>query len=275
MIEQLFYQIVHSHSILDAIVSMLSSMHLYILIILIIAFCFNRQAGLQLFSLVTFSLYLSTVLHHFHFLEQDRSETATHLIPNINTHLLVLSVFFCYLIPAISKRLFTIVSLLFLILMSFIHVLYYEFAIWDISITISIGIFIVFTFYRSLDWLGAIPEQLKLMLIFIIPFCLFLLSFENGYLVGLLFALMLGIHVEKLKLSSQILQGFYKKLFAFFIGLSGMYIIDFIFHSIPQTTLTQIAQGVASGIWLTYFAPLLLVKLHVYERFQLKIRKLG
>lgn len=255
----------------NALITILSSMNLYFLLILMIAFSFNRTAGLQLLLLVAFSVYLSNFLEHFYFLEQS-SHSNFNLMPHIHSHLLVLSVFFLYLIPAVSKRLFTIVSLLFIFLNIVIHIYHFNHVPWDIVLTVVLALFIVFTFYRSLDWVGAIPEQLKLMLIFLIPLCLFLLSIENAYVVGLMFSIMFGMHLEQLKLGSMISNSLSKKAIAFLIGIIGYSLIQLIFFYINHVPSTLLIKGIIVGFWLAFFAPIILIKLHVYERFQPTIK---
>lgn len=247
-------------------VAILTSVNVYFFLILIITFSLNRQAGLQLFLLVTFSLYLSYLSAQLHFLEQTSEDTFI-LMPLININILVVSVFFFYLIPVVAKKAFTFMGVLFISLASIVYWNYYEFATWDLVFTVTLGLFIVYTFYRSLDWIGSLPEKLKLMLIFFVSLCLILLSVESGYLVGFMFSLMFAMHLEQLKIGSKLIRSFSKSFTAFVIGATVYYLLQYIFYSFVNAPFSHLVQGVIVGFWLGYFAPFLFVKWRLYEPF--------
>ncbi|WP_096201215.1 phosphatase PAP2 family protein [Bacillus sp. FJAT-45350] len=240
-----------------------SSSYFYFLAIPFLFWTVDKHAGFRLLYLFMFSVYLNNILKDI--FKVDRPDTSIDGYSMPSGHAQATTVFWGFLIPFLSKKFFTFVAISVIALISFSRV--YTNAHWtlDIVVGISIGIFLVYASYRALDWIGAMPDIYKLVLAIILPIALWLLSPEDSYYAGLLLGGGVGYFFEILKCRMILPTSYLRRGAAFLIGIIGLVMIERIGTILSGNLFIELLFSTLLGLWITLIAPLLFVKIRLYN----------
>ena len=226
----------------------------------------NKRVGFQVLYLTIFSMTIAHIitLHFPYFYSNDELVPFTH--PNIQA----LMTFFAFFIPLARHRRDVVLCLMPPAIISILLVILTATPIFSIVGGLLIGGFIVFTFYRTLEWVGGMPEFYLLVSSMLLPLFLAAILYPvELYLLypGVLLGTGIGVTLETLKTKFNIQRNPPQKRFlAFFIGSAGL----FIFYGTDQLIKTWIplpdmTLGLVLGLWITFILPVLLQLFKVYD----------
>lgn len=256
------------HPIIDTLVTILSfisNKKIYFVIIPLIFWCVHKQIGFTLLYLQVGSLYLNEVLKDLVMLERPpNSSESGYSFPSGHTQ--AAATFWGFLAVNVKKRIFTILSLLLVLLIGLSRI--YIGAHWYIDIigAIIISLFLIFMTVRTLDWFGAMPDLIKLLVAIFLPLALLAFSIESTWTCGLLLGAGVGYLLEQIKNRMEISSSFSKKAFAFIVGMLGVFAITSMEDLLPQSSIVEFILAIGLGLWITFIAPLLFVSLSIYKR---------
>ncbi|MFA9559418.1 hypothetical protein ACERII_19090 [Evansella sp. AB-rgal1] len=255
-------------NVLDQILYIPSELLVFALLLLVggIYSTRHRQTGLQVFYLSLFSLSIAYIITlYFPFIyTNDKLVPITH--PNVQ---LVVTVF-SFFIPLARTRfqlmmcfLPPVIFCLYLLSYSSTHIL-------SIVGGILIGGFIIYTFYRTLDWIGGMPEPYLIISAILLPIFLAAIIFPNEQLLlypGILLGTGLGAILEVIKVRMDERNTTFNKMVSYTIAAGGVVLFYgteyFIGAWIP---FTKISIGIILGLWITFVVPFLLVSFRIFRK---------
>ncbi|ADU29957.1 hypothetical protein [Evansella cellulosilytica] len=128
---------------------------------------------------------------------------------------------------------------------------------------IIIGGFLVYTFYRTLDWIEGMPERLLLLFSIIFPLFLAIIIFpniEHLFYPGILLGSAIGITVETLKVKvNNIPRSTTRMLFSVSLGTIGLIILYLMYmYTSSFIPMQEWISGLVIGIWVTLIVPYIL-----------------
>ncbi|WP_078597087.1 hypothetical protein [Evansella clarkii] len=226
----------------------------------------NKATGFQVLFLTVFSMSIAHIitLHIPYFHAGDELLPFTH--PNIQA----VTTFFAFFIPLARNKTDVVLCMIPPALFSIMLLILTDTTAFSIAGGVLIGGFIVYTFYRSLDWIGGMPELYLIIFSILLPLFLAAILYPVNELLiypGILLGTGIGVTLESIKIKMDISRNSPRKRFiAFFIGSAGIllfYGTDLLFNAwvpLPEMTL-----GIALGLWITILVPVLLILLKVYK----------
>lgn len=256
------------HPVLDffmTIISIISHKTFYFLVIPFIYWCVHKQIGFALLYLQVSSMYINEVLKETIMLERPfYSKENGFSFPSGHTQ--AATTFWGYLIPIVSKRIFTIIAIMMIVIVSFSRL--YVGAHWPIDVigAIFIATFLIYMTLRTFDWIGSMPDFIKLILSIGLPIAFLIFSPENAWYSGFLLGAGIGYLLEQIKNRMEISRHVSKKLLAYFIGMLGVFAIVSMEKMLPNSFIFELLLSGGLGLWITYIAPILFVNLSIYER---------
>ncbi|MDQ0299594.1 hypothetical protein J2S78_002014 [Salibacterium salarium] len=235
----------------------------FLTVIALIYWNVDKHIGVKLFIVVTLTVYIHGLIKNtFSPIPAESSFTFSFPAREVQAA----TSFFGYLIPEISKRGFTVLSSLFLLVISIITLLYGDRSLQDVIMGILIGIFIVYAVYRSMEWMGSVPEPIILSISLVLPSSLLLLFPEGAPYAGFLLGSGIGFSFEKMKGRIVPPHHTQNKIIMAILGLFGLVIIAYARTWMPSTTLIEFLHAALIGCWITYINPLLSIKLRLTHR---------
>ena len=251
--------------LLTTIINLISHDYFYIIISAILFWAFHKQIGFMLIYLVTGSMYTHILLNDlFNITGPSSSNIQEYSFPNGPTQ--ITTTFLGYTATLFSRKPYTILALILILLTAFIqlHIGFH----WPIDIfgALLIGSFLVYLANRTQDWIGSMPDLTKLILAIALPMALMFLSPISDLYSGLLLGLGLGYLLEQIKIRMVIANQPTKKLLACVIGLMGVVGIYYIGLLLPDLFLVQFLHATLLGVWITLIAPMLFVSLSIYRQ---------
>lgn len=248
------------HPALDFFTSLfltISNHHVYYVVLPLIFWCINKQLGFILLYLHASSMYL------FHLL---KSFFSLNLALSSYPYTLTATTFWGYLLVHVQKRLFTIIAAFLMLLIAFCHL--YVSAHWptDIVGAAIISLFLIFLTVRTFDWFGSLSDIMKLVLCVLMPLFLLAISPEQAQHAGFLLGAGIGYYLEQIKNRMEISPALAKKTLAYIVGMLGVIAISSLKNYLPVSLFTDFLIEASVGVWITYVAPMLFIRLSLYRQ---------
>ncbi|SDH34766.1 hypothetical protein [Alteribacillus bidgolensis] len=239
----------------------------YLTIIALVFWTIDKNIGFNLLVIFSISVYINGFLQ-FTIPSAETSELSSgsfeFIFPPKEVQLA--SAFWGFLIPEISDRRYTALACSIIFFTSFVSLLYGERSIQDIIVAILLGIFVVYIVYRSMDWIGSVPEPIIFSFSLVLPSSLLLLFPEGAHYAGLLLGGGVGYSFELIKNRMIFSKHLWKKAAAAATGLVGLLLIVYLESLLSQTTLLQFLHTAFIGLWITLLLPMLSIKLGLHEQ---------
>ena len=224
----------------------------------------QTSLGYRLIYILTMSIFTYYLLQLLH----DHHEFSLLFSFFLSPNLLIVTATIIYwmILAEITKQrtrifftacFFTVLALTFIFMLPLLHVGY----------SFLLGSFIIFTANQTEQWLYQAPDLLKLILALTIPLVFFLLVInkETAIFCGFLIGTGIGYQLEQIKVRMVIPTKIQKKLLSTIIGLTGILVIIGTLFYIKAYSITFIfLQSLLLGLWVTWFAPFLFVKLNIF-----------
>ncbi|MBU9712220.1 hypothetical protein [Evansella tamaricis] len=228
---------------------------------------YDKRIGFQLLYLTLLSISLAhVIILYFPYLY-----TVDALLPVIHPQVQVTMTFFAFFIPLTRNRLQIFFCLVPPVAMSLSLVVFWGTPVFSIVGSIFLGGFIIYTFYRTLDWIGSMPEPYLITFSIIIPVFLAALIYPSEtYLIypGILLGTGIGAAWEAFKVRMSVPEEHsYKKVIALLVGGTGLmlfYGLDQLIY--PWIPIPHMASGLFLGLWISFIVPLLLTGLKLYQK---------
>lgn len=226
----------------------------------------HKRLGFQIFYVTLLSLTIAFVLVMQLPYIYTRSDTI--LITNPLTQ--SITTFFLLFIPLVKNRVQLIICVL-IPLGTGVYLLLQDISLISLLNALLIGAFIVYAYYRSLDWLSGVPESYLISLAVLLPVFLGGILYPNFsfmFLPGLMLGIGVGIMMELLKIQVDISKlTFYQRIATIFIGSTGILLLIFFNDLIGNITVfDNLIFGCLLGIWMTLIVPMLLVAINIYPK---------
>lgn len=227
----------------------------------------SKRMGFQILFLTVLSLSFGIIITmYFPYLyTDDRQLPLTH--PHIQASMTLFSIF----IPLVKKRTEVVLCLVPPLMISISYLFFQQTPVFSIVGGILIGGFISYMYYRSLDWMGAMPEPYLFAFAIIIPlFIAGLIYPASDFLVlpGILLGAGTGVTLEQFKVRAWVgSSNVTAKLLSLSLGIFGLVMGYMLFSYISlELPLSYMGAGLAAGLWITFFVPLLLLSTKLYEQ---------
>ncbi|MCE7794311.1 hypothetical protein K8O68_18180 [Salipaludibacillus sp. CUR1] len=233
----------------------------------VIYWTLSKRLGFQVLYLTVLSLSFGFIITmYFPYLYTEEQ-----LLPLTHPHIQASMTLFSFFIPLVKRRVEVMLCLFPPLVISVSYLFIQNTPVFSIVGGILIGGFISYMYYRSLDWMGAMPEPYLFAFSIILPLFLGGLIYpETGFLLlpGILLGAGTGVTLEQFKVRAKIKPGnMTAKLLSLLLGgfglVMGYLIYSFGPFNFPFMTLVA---GIFAGLWLTFFVPLLLLVTKVYEQ---------
>jgi len=226
----------------------------------------SKRLGFQILYLTILSLSFGYIITMYfpYLLTEDE------LLPLTHPHIQASMTLFSFFIPLVRRRIEVILCLLPPLIISLSYLFFQGTPVFSVIGGILIGGFISYMFYRSLDWMGAMPEP------YLFTFAIILPVFISGLiyplttfllLPGILLGAGIGVTMEQFKIRMSLSTNTTAKLLSILLGAFGMIIgyLIFIVSGISFPFLFLIV-GTITGLWVTFFVPALLVLAKIYNK---------
>ncbi|SFE30743.1 phosphatase PAP2 family protein [Alteribacillus iranensis] len=171
-----------------------------------------------------------------------------------------------YLVPEIRDRRFTLIAIGVILLTSFLSYYYTGHSLQDIAAALFIGLFILYVVYRSLDWIGSVPEPIIFSFSLVLPSAMLLIYPEGAPHAGLLLGVGAGHSMEQLKVRMITAEKEIKRAFSGLLGVVGLLFIIYIGGLLPETLVIHFLYTGFLGLWITILQPLLASKMGLCEQ---------
>ncbi|RKL68757.1 hypothetical protein CR203_01540 [Salipaludibacillus neizhouensis] len=237
----------------------------FLVLVGIIYWTISKKIGFQALYLTIFSLSLGYIITMY----LPYLYTNDQLLPLTHPHIQAVMTLFSIFIPLVRRQVEIIMCLIPPLFISVIYLLLQGTPVFSIVGGILIGGFISYMYYRSFDWIEAMPERYVFGFAIIVPIFIGILIYpQNDFLIlpGLLLGSGIGIALEqyKLRISITTSSGM-SKLIALMIGSSGLILSHLFFLFNPVIfTLYYSLLGFLAGLWITFLIPLLLFSTKLY-----------
>lgn len=226
----------------------------------------SKRIGFQILYLTILSLSFGFIITmYFPFLRTDDQ-----LLPLTHPHIQASMTLFSFFIPLVRRKIEVILCLLPPLIISLSYFFFQGSPVFSIVGGILIGGFISYMFYRSLDWMGAMPEPYLFTFAIILPVFIGGLIYPyTSFLLlpGILLGAGIGVTMEQFKVQMSLPTQTMSKLLSMLLGSFGMimgYLI-FIVSPISFPFLFLVA-GTVAGLWVTFLVPALLISTKIYTQ---------
>ncbi|SDN40913.1 hypothetical protein [Alkalicoccus daliensis] len=227
----------------------------------------DKRAGFQLLYLTILSLslgYIIVIYFPFIYLSNE-NVLVTH--PHIQASVTL----FAFLLPLCKRRRELVICIAAPLIISLLYLLMQGIPAFTVSGGILIGGFVSYSFYRSLEWLGAMPDFYLFTFAIILPFFISALIYPEAYFLlfpGLLLGIGIGASLEQYKIRMNIEATARKaKIIAFLVGSGGIVFshaaVRPVFSIFPAGELIS---GVFTGLWITLMLPFIMLAANLYEK---------
>ncbi|MBU9724180.1 MULTISPECIES: hypothetical protein [Bacillaceae] len=226
----------------------------------------NKKIGFQVLYLTLFSMSVAQIITlHFPYLY-----TNDELLPFTHPQVQIMMTFFSFFIPLCRTRKAIILCLLPPLLTSVLFIAFGAVPLFSIVGAILIGGFIIYTFYRTLDWIGSMPEPYIIIFAIILPVFLAAIIHPTEKLLiypGILLGAGIGYTLESFKVRMKIPKPPHiRGLLASIIGISGIIVLYGIDRLVYQwVPTTEITIGLVLGLWITLIVPILITAVKLYK----------
>ncbi|MFB4164585.1 hypothetical protein ACE1TI_12305 [Alteribacillus sp. JSM 102045] len=225
----------------------------------------DKHLGFKLLVVFALTVYIHGILEFS--LPSEASQPSTgsaYIFPPREVQ--IAAAFWGFLIPEVSDRRFTALASGIIIFISTNTLLYGGHSIQDIGVAILLGVFVVYIVYRSMDWIGSVPDPIIFSFSLVLPSSLLLLFPEGAHNAGLLLGGGTGYSFELIKSRMSFSKQLWKKAAAGSIGIGGLILIVYTESFLPQLTLLQFLHAAFIGLWITLLLPMLSIKLGLYQQ---------
>ncbi|GEL06916.1 hypothetical protein [Salisediminibacterium halotolerans] len=227
----------------------------------------HKRTGFMILYLTVLSLSVSFIITlYFPYLYTEDMP-----VPITHPHIQATMTLTAFLIPLAKKRMTVLVLLVPITAMSFIYLLLHQIPALSIVGGILIGGFISYSYYRSQDWMGAMPEPFLFLFAAVLPMFIAVLVYPQTpflYLAGVLFGTGVGAAYEQLKVR-MIYEGtlLRNRVQAMVIGSFGI-ISGYLLYTLGlfNSPFLNFSFGLLTGLWITFIVPLLLVSLGFFSK---------
>lgn len=227
----------------------------------------SKRIGFQILYLTILSLSFGFVITmYFPYLN-----TEDQLLPLTHPHIQASMTLFSFFIPLVQRKREVVLCLFPPMVISISYLFIQGSPVFSIVGGILIGGFISYMFYRSLDWMGAMPEPYLFTFAIILPLFIAGLIFpDTAFLVlpGILLGVGIGVTSEQFKVRLSIKgSSVTTKLLSLMVGAFGLimgYLI-FIMLSISFPFMFLII-GTLAGLWISFIVPALLVFMKIADQ---------
>ncbi|WP_240378051.1 hypothetical protein [Bacillus piscicola] len=244
---------------------LLSSDWFFLAVIALLYWVIDKHTAFKLLVIFALTLYVHEVLiNSFPAGTQATNNHESFLDPAKEVQLV--TAFWGFLIPAVSDRRFTILSCAIISFTAVFAFFNNSYSYQDIVAALFLGVFIVFIVYRTIDWIGGVPEPIVFSFSLVLPSALLLLFSEGAVYSGLLLGVGAGYSLEKIKNRVKVSGTAVKKTAAGLLGLTGLILIASIGKWLPDTTLIQFSLAAFLGLWITFIQPFIAVTFDLYDR---------
>jgi hypothetical protein len=225
----------------------------------IIYWTISKRIGFQVLYLTILSLSLGFIITlYFPFLR-----TEDELLPLTHPHIQASMTLFSFFIPLVRRRTEVFICLLPPLIISLSYLFFQGTPIFSVIGGILIGGFISYTFYRSLDWMGAMPEPYLFTFAIILPVFIggLIYPYTSFFLLpGILLGSGIGVTMEQFKIRMSLSSQHMSKLLSMLLGVFGIIMGYLIFIISPISfPFLFLVVGTIAGLWVTFFVPALLV----------------
>ncbi|NJP37644.1 hypothetical protein [Alkalicoccus luteus] len=228
----------------------------------------DKRSGFQLLYLTVLSLSLGyIILMYFPFLLLSNDS-----VPFTHPHIQATVTLFAFLIPLCRRKTEAALCISAAAAVSLIYLLAGGVPVFTVTGGILIGGFISYTFYRSLEWIGSMPDAYLFSFAIILPFFLaLLLAPDELFLVlpGLLLGTGIGAVLEQYKVRMFVEQtGVSAKWLASVIGAAGILFVHFgVRPAFDGFLIGDVAAGLFLGLWITIILPFIMVVSGLYVQY--------
>ncbi|CAM3800761.1 hypothetical protein [Alkalicoccus chagannorensis] len=228
----------------------------------------DKRAGFQLLYLTVVSLTLSYIIvMYFPYLDLGNEN-----VPVTHPHVQATVTLFSFLLPLCRTRLQTSLCVASPAVVSMFYLLVQGVPAFTIAGGILIGGFISYTYYHSLEWIGAMPDLYLFLLAIILPFFLSLLIYPQEYfllLPGLLLGIGVGATLEQYKIRMNLEQTRRRsKFICFAVGAAGIiFVMAGVRPAFEGFMTGELITGVFTGLWITLIVPFMMIVSQLYEQF--------
>ncbi|RSL30961.1 hypothetical protein D7Z54_23655 [Salibacterium salarium] len=245
------------------VIQLLGSDWLFLLVIAILYWTVDKHIGMKLLVIVTLSVYVHGLIRYT-FSPLPAGSTFTFTFPAREVQ--AATSFLGFLIPEVSKKRFTLFSSGVIFLIAGITLVHGAHSLHDVIMAVMIGGFIVYAVYRSMDWIGSVPEPYIFSFSLVLPSSLLLLFPEGAQYAGFLLGGGIGYSFEKIKTRVSLSSHMQNKIITAVIGLAGLLIIAYAQTWLPSTTLFHFIHASLLGVWITFIHPLLSIRLGLNQQ---------
>ncbi|MFC5713332.1 phosphatase PAP2 family protein [Thalassorhabdus alkalitolerans] len=252
---------------LTSVISLLASEWFYVLIIPLIFWMFDKHLGFRLLYVYSFSMYLHVFLNQIIIIDRPAAGIQGNGLSTFPSGpVQAATTFWGYLIPEVARRSFSLLAVLMIGIISFVTLYTGAHLLFDVLGAVLIGSFIVYAAYRSLDWVGGMPDPFRFSFSLVLPCALLLLFPESAHYAGLLLGTGIGFSFEQVKVRMLISPHWSRKFLAAIVGLTGLFLIVYIGTFLSPTVLIHFLHFTFLGLWITLIAPYLFVRLRLFEQ---------
>ncbi|AOM82660.1 hypothetical protein [Salisediminibacterium beveridgei] len=227
----------------------------------------HKRLGFNILYLTVLSLTIGYII----LLNVPYLYTEDGLIPVTHPHLQAVMTLTGFVIPLLLRKSFVIISILPVILLSSVYLLVYDIPLFSIIGGLFIGGFISYAYFRSQDFMGAMPETYLLMFAITLPIAALFFIFPETpivYLPGVMLGAGVGIGFEALKIRMSLSSSSFKnKIFCLTMGFFGIF-LGYLLYSLQlfDSPFLSLGLGLITGLWITFIVPFLAVALGFYGR---------
>ncbi|MFZ4452125.1 hypothetical protein [Salibacterium aidingense] len=244
-------------------VQLLTNDWFFLIVIAVVYWTIDKNTGLKLLIVVALSVYFHGLIKQT-FSPVPSAGSTSFTFPAREVQLA--TSFWGFLIPEISKRRFTLLACVIIALIAVMTFLNSSHSFQDIIMAVLVGAFVVFAVYRSMDWIGSVPEPFLFSFSLVLPSSLLLLFPEGGPYAGLLLGAGAGYSLEKLKCRMVVSTKIKNKVITAAVGLIGLVLIALSQNLLPSTILLYFLHAALLGFWITLVTPFLSVKLKLNDQ---------
>ncbi|ADH99783.1 hypothetical protein [Salisediminibacterium selenitireducens] len=236
-------------------------------IVSIVLWTKHKRLGFNMLYLTILSLTVGYII----LLNIPYLFTEDGLIPITHPHIQATMTLTGFIIPLLIRRSFVFLTLIPITLICIYYLFIYQIPLFSIIGGLFIGGFISYAFFKSQDWMGAMPDPYLLAFAIVIPIAaLFFIYPEMPlvYLPGVMLGAGVGTGLETLKIRMSISSSNLRnKIVASGLGLFGI-ILGYLLYSLHlfDGPFPSILLGIVTGLWITFFVPYLSVLLGFYGR---------
>lgn len=226
----------------------------------------SKRLGFQVIYLTVLSLSFGFIITmYFPYLY-----TEDKLLPLTHPHIQAAVTLFTFFIPLVKRRIEIILCLVPAIVICVSYLFLQSVPVFSIVGGIMVGGFISYMYYRSLDWMGAMPEPYLFSFAIILPLFIAALIFPvNSFLTlpGILLGLGTGATVEQFKVRVLIRKAtMTAKLLSLLLGSTGLIVgyLTFTFSGLDSAFYFSLV-GICAGLWISLLVPGLLRVTKLYD----------